>query len=151
MAIQINSIAKIKQGEAAGALFLDYFIYNADIASLAAGASQSFNINIEADSSFILDKMAFSADIAGAAQTDSSRVIPLVTVQIRDSGSGRLLQSTPVNIASLAGNGELPFVLSQPRVFSASATISITFTNQSAATTYTNLQLSLIGRKVFQF
>lgn len=145
----VLSYQKIKAQEAAGKIFLDHYVYVGEVASIAAGATVTLNINVEADSSFILDKLAFMADLAGAAQTDSTRVLPLVAVSIKDTGSGRDLQSQPVPITSIAGNGELPFVLPQPRVFTANSTITLTFRNDSAATTYENLTLSLIGRKVF--
>ena len=142
---------KLQQAETAGKVVLDYFVYTASLASLGVGASLSTVVNIENDSSFILDKMAYMVDIAGAAQTESTKIIPLVTVAIQDSGSGRLLQSSAVPISAIAGNGELPFVLPQPRVFTANSTISFTFANESAAEVYRNLRLMLIGRKVFDY
>lgn len=148
---RIPTYQELKAQEAAGKVLLDFFIYRAQAAALGAGASQAVTVNIQADSAFILDKMSVFADLAGAAQTDSTRVIPLVTLQITDGGSGRNLQNGPIPLSSIAGNGELPFVLPQPRVFVANSSITFTFTNFSLATTYTNVFLSLIGRKVFTF
>lgn len=128
----------------------DFFTNIASVDSLAAGASQSVNVNIDADSEFVLLKMAYFADIAGAAQTEGTQVVPLVTVELVDSGSGRYLQSAPVPIDSTAGRGELPFVLPVPRSFSPNSTIRVTFTNYSNATTYTNLKLAMIGYKEFK-
>lgn len=128
---------------------LDHYIYSINAASIAAGASQSFPLSIEADSNFTWEKTSVFASLAGATQTQSSQVLPQVTVQIQDSGSGRLLQNIPVQITSMAGNGQLPFVLPVPRVFKARSTVIFTLVNTSAAETYTNLQLSLIGYKSF--
>lgn len=128
---------------------LDHFVYNAEVPSLAPGATVSISIPIEADSMFTAVKMSYMSDIAAAAQTDGTRVIPLIRVGIQDSGSGRNLQNTSVPINSIAGNGGLPMVLPVPREFLASSNITITFTNYSAATTYTNTLLSLIGFKSF--
>ncbi len=129
----------------------DHFIYTARTSTaLAAGASQTVNINLEADANFTAVKMAYFADIAGAAQTEDTKVVPLVRVEIQDSGSGRNLQQIAVPIDSLAGRGNLPFVLPIPRVFSANSTIKVTFTNYSAATSYANVELSFIGFKSFK-
>lgn len=129
----------------------DHFIYKAVVTSLAASASLTAQIAIEANSDFVWLKTAYVADIAGAAQTDSTRVIPLVRVAITDSGSGANLQNLPIPIGAMGGNGGLPLAMSQPRVFSANSNISITFTNYSAATTYANVELMFIGyRKFFQ-
>lgn len=128
----------------------DHFIYSAVVQGLAAGASASALINIEANSDFVWLKSAYFAEIAGGAQTDSTRVIPLVKVAITDSGSGVNLQNIPVSISSLAGHEGLPLNLSQPRTFSANSNISLTFSNYSAATTYANVELNFIGyRKLF--
>lgn len=127
----------------------DFFIYEADTSSLAAGANSTTNVAVQADSDFVLQKIGYAADVAGAAQTDSSRVIPLVTVVITDTGSGRQLMSAAVPISTFIGDGRLPFILPQPKLFSARTIISIAFANFSAATTY-NIRLSLIGMKIFR-
>lgn len=130
------------------AQFKDYFTYVASVSNLAPAASLSTTINLEADSKFVAVKMSYMADIAGGAQTDSSRVIPLVKIFIQDSGSGRFLQSLPVDITSIAGRGELPFILPIERLFYPNSTVQFTFTNYSAGTTYANVSLSLIGYKI---
>lgn len=127
----------------------DFYVYSALIASIAAGAQQTVNISIEADSDFTWIKSTVFAALAGAAQTDATAVLPQATVQVQDSGSGRLLQNIAIPVSSIAGNGQLPFVLPIPRVFKARSTISLTFANISAAETYTNLRFALIGFKTF--
>lgn len=137
--------------DADGRVFMpDHFIYTARVSNVAAGTSVSALINIEANSDFVWLKTAYMADIAGAAQTDSSRVLPLVRVSITDSGSGVNLQNLPVAISTLAGHEGLPLNLSQPRVFSANSNISLTFSNYSDSTTYANVDISFIGyRKLY--
>lgn len=127
----------------------DFYTNVAEVSSLAAGASATAIVKVEADASFVLVKMAYFADIAGAAQTDSSRVIPLVNVEFTDSGSGRNLQSSAVPISSLCGDGALPFILPIPRRFQANSNIAVKFTNYSAATPYDNVRIALIGYKEF--
>lgn len=127
----------------------DFFTYETDFAALANGATATNNIQVQADSDFKWLKATAAADIAGAPQTESSIVIPLVTILITDTGSGRQLMSAPVPIADIFGIGQLPFILPLPRIFRARSSISVTVANYSAATTY-NLRLSFIGTKIFQ-
>jgi hypothetical protein len=126
----------------------DFFIYGIDILAIVAGATANNNIQIQADCDFKLVKLGMQADIAAAAQTDSGRVIPLVTLQIVDTGSGRQVFSTPIAMGALFGTGPLPFILPVPRIFKARTNISLSFTNYSAATTY-NLRCAFIGNKIF--
>ena len=127
----------------------DFYVYEEDFLALAQGTTAVGSINIQADSDFVVQKLTYFADLAAAKQTDSSRVVPLVTIQITDSGSGRNLMEAPTPITNVFGTGELPFILPQPKLFLARSTISISVTNFDAAEDY-NLRLSLIGYKVFR-
>lgn len=127
----------------------DFYVYEEDFSALASGATALGSINIQADSDFVVQKLTYFADIAAAVQTSNTRVIPLVTVQITDSGSGRNLMEAPLPISNIMGTGELPFILPQPKLFLARTTITVSVTNFSASTTY-NLRLSLTGYKVFR-
>lgn len=139
-----------KQTDENGRVYIaDYFHYSTEALSLAPAATATRNIQIEADADFVWVKAALWADVAGAAQTTSSIVIPLVTVAITDSGSGRNLQNRPIPIALLAGDLGLPYNNSVPRKFAANSNITVTFTNESAATTYANLRLVFQGFKRF--
>lgn len=127
----------------------DFYTYVEDFSSLAASGTDSGNVQVQADSDFALQKLSYFADIAGAAQTADSRVVPLITLQIIDTGSGRNLFESAVMIPAIFGTGELPFVLPTPRVFAARSTITLNVANVSASTTY-NLRLNLIGYKIFR-
>ncbi len=127
----------------------DFYVYEEDFSALTSGATALGSINIQADSDFVVQKLTYFADIAAGAQLDSTRIIPLVSIQITDSGSGRNLMEAPVALSNIFGTGELPFILPQPKLFLARSTISISVTNFDAAVTY-NLRLSLIGYKVFR-
>lgn len=147
----VLSYQAVMQKVAQGKAFLDFFVYLAETGTLAAAARSTDTVQIEADSMFILDKISVFADVAGGAQTESSRIVPLVTMAIKDTGSGRDLQQEPIPLPSIAGNGELPFVLPQPRVFQPNSSVSFSFENFSAGTTYENVYISLIGRKLFEY
>lgn len=128
----------------------DFFVYELDFAALTAGDSASGQFTIQQEADFILTKITVVSDIAGAAVTDSTRVIPLVTLMINDTGSGRNLMNTAVPIPNLFGSGGLPFILPRQRIFVASSVVNVTVSNYSAATDY-NLRLSFIGEKAFRF
>ncbi len=133
-----------------GTYFKDFFFYRAYVTSLASGVSSTSVVSIEANSDFVWLKSSYFADLAGAVQTNDSRVIPLCTVSITDSGSGRNLQSNPIPINSVAGHDGLPLNLPVPRVFQRNSNVTFTFTNNAVGgTTYLNLTLTLIGYKKF--
>lgn len=126
----------------------DFFVYTASVAALAVAASSNVTINIEADSDFILQKLTYKSDIAGAAQTSGTQIVPNVTVQLTDTGSGRQLMSNPVAIPAIFGSGELPFILPNPRLFRKNTTIQVAFTSFEAAIT-PDVDLFFIGYKKY--
>lgn len=128
----------------------DFFVYEVDFSAVAAGGAPTSSFTVQQEADFILTKINMFADIAGAAQTESSRVIPLATIMINDTGSGRNLMNSAVPLESLFGAGGLPFILPRQRIFVASSVVNITLNNFSAATTY-NIRLSFIGEKAFKF
>lgn len=127
----------------------DFYTYNIQFQSLAANTSATGFIQIEADSDFYVQKLAYFADLAGAAQTFNTLVIPLVTVTIVDTGSGRQLMNAPVPVTNIFGDGRLPYILPTPKLFVKNSRINFTVQNFSVATTYTNLWLNLEGKKIF--
>ncbi len=128
----------------------DFFTYSLDFA-IGPGESQSQNISIQADSNFVIQKLCYQADMGPGtnALTNASRIIPLVTLLITDSGSGRQLMSAPVSLVNLFGTGEIPFILPQPKMFVARSTVTVTLANFSASNGY-HINLAFIGTKIFQ-
>jgi len=131
------------------AIYKDFFVYQENFDNLTNGTSQQGNINIQANSDFVLQKLTMFADISGGSQTYSSRVIPLVNVQITDTGSGNQLFESSIPAFNLFGTGELPFILPTPKLFSARSTIAIAVSNFSSSTDY-NIKFSLIGHKLYR-
>lgn len=130
---------------------LKFYTYTVTSLALAAAGIANPSLQIEANSDFWLHKMTYFADIAAAAQTQSTQVIPLVTILINDTGTGENLMNAAVPINSIMGmGGSLPFILPYPRKIAANSTLQITLTNFSAATTY-NLRLAFIGVKDYPF
>lgn len=128
-----------------------FYSYTLSIPSLAAGATATDVVNIENDSQFVWIKSTYFADIAGGAQTENTRVIPLINMQITDSGSARQFFDEAQPINSIAGQGAIPFILPAPFIFNNNANINASFTNFSNATTYINIKLTLHGFRVYEF
>lgn len=137
-----NSVAKHDE---------DFFVYQfPTFSTLAVGGNQTQSVIIQADSDFIIEKLTFQADIAGAAQNDSTRVIPNVTVLITDTGSGRQLSNIALPLVALFGTGQEPFILPRPKRIAARSTLQAVLVSFEAVSVPT-IRLSLIGRKVFAY
>ncbi len=128
----------------------DHFVYELDLATIAHGASGQGTFTIQADSSFLWQEGCFFASVAGAAQEDSTRILPLMSLTIQDTSSGRQLMSAAVPVTSLFGYGSLPFILPSPRFFRANTQVTVSVSNFDAAVDY-DLKLSFIGTKFFKF
>lgn len=128
----------------------EFFSYSILFTNLAAGGSSSGNINIQADSDFKIQKLTyFASDNSNSSQTDGTRVIPLVTVLLTDSSSGRQLQDSAQPISNLFGTGEIPFILPTPKIFQSRSTLTVQVNNFDALLTY-NIRLSFIGAKMYR-
>jgi hypothetical protein len=127
----------------------DFFVYHVSIAGLQSATATTESINIQADSDFELQNLTYFATEDNADQTASSRIIPLVDLQITDTGSGRQLFQKALPLINVFGTGELPFILPRPKIFRAKTQISLSLANFNATSTY-DIELSFIGRKIFR-
>src|SRR5579862_6046377 len=126
----------------------DFYSYT-QRAALAGvvGTTVALVYQIEADSYFYLNALSFQADAALAALTDGTNVVPLVTIVIFDSGSGRQLMANPTPLNCIAGYNGNPFRLPKPRRFAPTSQITVTMVNYSA-NAY-NVSFTLSGFKVY--
>jgi hypothetical protein len=131
-------------------LIADLYSYQLDFAGLAAGVRTSSSFQIQAQTDFRWTKGLYIADIAGAAQTLTGIVVPLVTVVITDQGSGQVFMNAAVPVPSAFGPGMLPFILPVPRTFKGRSAVTVEVANFSAATTY-NLRLTFAGQRLYQW
>lgn len=129
----------------------DFFVYSIMFASLASGTASQGAIQIQADSDFELQKLTQFAyvDGDGATQTEATRVLPLVSVQIQDTGTGRSLFNAPLPVPALFGGGELPFILPTTKMFTRNASVAVQV-NNFGDDDY-NLWLLLVGSKIFKY
>ncbi|MCP4902920.1 MAG: hypothetical protein GY906_38650 [bacterium] len=123
----------------------DYFVYGAEFLPLAAGATTSFNINIQADSSFLFMKLTgVATDVANTTFFDSVPVL----LTFLDTASGRQSQSLAIHWNTVVGDGREGFELPYPKYISPTSTFAVQAQNLDAANAF-NLRLSLQGFKVF--
>jgi hypothetical protein len=106
-------------------------------------------VQLQTDSDFELLAITQATDIAGAVQTDSSRVIPLATMTIVQSGTGNDIMPQPVPLSVISGDGRLPFLLPESKIWQGGSTMAITLTRYAVAGTSYNIRLAFIGRKLF--
>ncbi len=127
----------------------EFFIYTANIGTLAAGISSTTRIQIESDSQFVVQKLTyFVTDSSETSQTDATRIVPNLALSIVDTGSGRNLQNDSIPITSICGTGELPHILATPKTFKANSIITVQVSN-FATTNYANIFINFIGKKIF--
>jgi hypothetical protein len=128
----------------------DFFIYQiGPFASLAPAAQLPGNVTLDADSDFLWQKFNVFATIGSAGETQATQAVPAITITIKDTASGRDLMNGPVPLPSLAGSGQLPFILPTAKIFQARGTISVNIANISGDDTYTGIYLAFIGTKLF--
>jgi hypothetical protein len=124
----------------------DYYWYVTNPNAIAPAATANASIQIDAGTDFYWIATTIQADLQGGALTESTNIIPLVTVLINDTGTSRNLMNAPVPVPNIVGDGKRPYRLVRPRLFRANSIIGFTFTGyQAAGTTYTNLFFVLHG------
>lgn len=131
----------------------DFYVYTETFTGLTSGTSQSGNIDIQADSDFQLQKLTVSA--FGELETQytvSDEILPSVTIQITDSGSGRNLFENAIPVPNVFGNGRLPFILPTPKIFPARSTITLNVSNfaTDSGADVDRIDFSFIGYKIFR-
>jgi hypothetical protein len=134
------------------------FFYSTSITTLVASPSTvPGSIGIQSDSHFLVrygNIMAYTG--AANAQVVAATSPPLL-VQFLDTGSGRTLFDNAQPIQNVLGGmaaanafGNAPFIFPEPWLVRAGGSVTVTLTN-IGATTFTRVDVSLIGVKVFRF
>lgn len=127
----------------------DYYIYAIQFEDIGAGVTQTGFVQIEADSDFLIQKLAYFSNIAGAPQTVTTLDVALVTVLIVDTGSGRQIMNQAIPLGAFFGDGRLPYILPTPKLFVKNSRINVTIFNFSAGTEYDDIWLNFEGKKIF--
>jgi hypothetical protein len=129
----------------------DYFFYVVDVPPLSTVIpNQSTPLVIDNDADFFWIASTYQADIAAAALTEDTNVLPLVNLELQDTGSGRNFMNAPVRLTNIAGDGKRPYRLIRPRRFGANTTIGMKWTNKVAAGTEYRIQFVFHGYKIYK-
>jgi len=121
-----------------------FFGYSFAFGSVAASASGTSQISIQADSDFLVQQITY-----GAFDFTALAAVPgFATLQIVDQGSGSNVfdQSTPLN--NFAGNGTLPYILPEPLLLARNANLTGTLTNY-ASTNAVTYWVTLLGKRIY--
>lgn len=119
--------------------------------NLAAGAVNVVqNINVQADADFLVLYQTYTANQLNAAFLSGTVPIPNISLLMTNTGSGYQYMDQATPIANIFGDGRQPFVLPNPLLWQAKATIQLQATNFDAAAGY-NLRLSFHGVKLTPF
>jgi hypothetical protein len=122
------------------------YAYQINFLSLAAGATSTQTLNITANADFIHTSSAVVADIAAAAQTAGSAVIPQATILITDSGTNEQFMSAPVPLINFATKFPTSYEDTHcyPRFISGRSSLTLQVTSYEAANT-NNIRITLCG------
>lgn len=130
----------------------EFFVYTPNPVVITLNDAQPIGqlaVQLQTDSDFELLAITQATDIGGALQTDSTRIIPLATMTIVQSGTGNDIMPQPVPLSAISGDGRLPFLLPESKIWQGGSTMSITLARYAVAGTTYNIRLAFLGRKLF--
>lgn len=138
-------------GDDPNVIATDWYSYSCFVTDLAAAASTTTSIQIEADSDFMIEKLTqyTLTTLAEVPQFAGSSYVPDVTIMLIDTGSGRQLMNIPLPAFNIFGTAQLPFVLPKPRRLFARSTLSVQVANLNTSQSYAYIYLTFTGRKIF--
>lgn len=126
----------------------DFYVYNIQFQAFTSGQTQTGFIQIEADSDFLIQKLAYFSNFDDSRVEVQTQDVPLATILIVDTGSGRQLMNNPVPISSMFGSGFLPYILPTPKLFTKNSRINVTVFNFGSVD-YEDLWVNFEGKKIF--
>lgn len=132
----------------------DFFTYVVNFGNVASGATanqQSFTVQADSHFEWVMSTWYgyINAYDGTAVPLTDAQIVPLF-VFISDGGAGRQLMSAPVCMSSIAGIGRDPFYLPVPRIFMSKSQVTFNLNNADPDNQWNNIQLNLIGRKIFE-
>lgn len=128
----------------------DWFSYEFAFGSLTTSQTKNLTVQIQADSDFELMQIEATANPNGLAEPWLTSYFLPATIFITDTGTGRNLMQNPVPLSHLVGDGKLPYILPEERIFVAKSTIQVTLVSISAAT-WDNYYVTFSGAKLFNY
>lgn len=135
---------------------MDFFWYRAPSFAISSVLTPiTNNIQIDASADFLWIASSYQASITadagvtGAIVTEATNVIPLINLQIADTGSGKFMSNQPIPLGAFAGDGKNPYRLVKPRIFGKNSTIGLNWTSFVAAGTAYRIDFVMHGYKVY--
>lgn len=129
---------------------VSYWVTGANNSIAAGAANQPGQVNIQADADFLILNQTYHANTANAAIAVSTAVYPNLLVTLTETGSGMALMNAGVPVPAIFGDGRQPFILPQPKLLLAKATLQVSITSFDAAAGY-NLFLAFNGVKLYAY
>lgn len=130
-----------------------WFTYQTpNIATLAPQGTSTNSITFDNDSAFEWTKITVQVDKVNAAQTNSSLIIPFITIQIQDTGQGAYYSNAAIPVEAYMGQLGLPYVMPAPQIIAPNATLQFIWASYSTSgggnETYNNVRMQLHGWKI---
>lgn len=116
--------------------------------AIPSNSSGSTSIVIDSDADFEMDSLAYFAFPTNdpSPQTAASRYIPIITINIQDTGTSEFIFSQQIPIDTVCGTAGFPGKLRKPRVFASRSNVTLYYTNTQS--TDVTLSVVLRGRKL---
>lgn len=116
--------------------------------AIPSNSSGSTSIVIDSDADFEMDSLVYFAYPTNdpSPQTAANRYIPIITINIQDTGTSEFIFSQQIPIDTVCGTAGFPGKLRKPRVFASRSNVTLYYTN----TQNTDVTLSVVlrGRKL---
>lgn len=121
---------------------MDYFVYSTEFDTVPINTTVTQNIQIQADSDFVVTQM-------GSTETGGGNVLPISSalLQVTDNGSGRTFYNQPSFMGLVTGFAGTPFLLSAPRLIPAQAVLKCDLT--AVANNDDTYYLAFMGARIY--
>lgn len=123
-----------------------FYSYSMLFSAVASGATSNQNLQIQADSNFMITELSY---FAFDTTTNAAPATFTSTIQLTDTGSGMTLFDRAIPITSVFGTAQLPFVMPISRVISANAVLTGTL-NAGVLANATTIYLVFHGFKIYK-
>lgn len=128
-------------------LLITPYGYTASFTTIAAGATQTHNVNIAANADFVCVGLRYHANVgATVGYSVTSKTAPFLRLLITDTGSAEQFTAQAVDLENYATNGLDMRPLSYPRIVAGRTALALSLTNYApAAETYGIVDIFLNG------
>lgn len=132
-------------------LMVDSFIYPVTFTAFnAVTGNAAGNLQINANADFVLTRISYSAS-TGTAQTESTKTVAQVTMQITDAGSQRPFFNSAMALENFAANANPQRFLAYPKFVPANSSLSFQLQGVATAAETYRIDLALEGVSVRRY